>query len=296
MYAIIWTESAQIFPATSIKPYRKSGTVIKGCPASGYGIKKKAENQNRGERKREDMRYGIFSDVHGNLEAMQRVREEYAKQHIDAFVFLGDIVGYGANPKETIALLRSLRGVCVAGNHDWAAAGKCPARRFNPCARTAIAWTAHQLSSAEKDFLARLPLLWIRPPASYAHASVTNPAPFPYVLDENDAAAEFDNFEEPIGFIAHSHRSETYSVDRQGRVSRDTRQRIRLHPECRYLVNAGSVGQPRDRDPRACMCVYDTSAGEVVFFRIPYDTAAAAEKIYRAGLPRVLGDRLMKGC
>ncbi|MDD5195912.1 MAG: metallophosphoesterase family protein [Candidatus Omnitrophica bacterium] len=240
------------------------------------------------------MRYGIFSDVHSNLEAFSTVCELYQKESIDKYIFLGDIIGYGANPNETIQLLEGLNATCICGNHDWAATGKLDTRSFNPLARAAINWTKKQFSNDQKKYLNTFPLIHKENDFICVHATLNHPEHFNYIWGISEAALNFPLFNEKILFVGHSHKMGGYCL-RGNDVSYLYEQQIKLEPGSRYLINAGSVGQPRDRDPRACICVYDSDARLVTFKRIEYNIKAAADKILENGLPDIFASRLYVG-
>jgi len=239
------------------------------------------------------MRYGIFSDVHSNIEAFTTAIEYYKKEKIDTFIFLGDIVGYGANPKEAISLLRTLKPVSIAGNHDWAVIDKLTTDYFNEYAKEAIVWTKTQLAQ-EFDYLREFPLTYQNENFFCVHGSLNNPKDFNYIWGINDARENFDLLKTKILFVGHSHRAQIYYKNVKG---------IFFHPEAsisikageKYIVNVGSIGQPRDRDSRLSLCIYDSEEGIVSIKRMQYNIKLAAEKITNAGLPQILASRLFVG-
>ena len=240
------------------------------------------------------MRYGIFSDVHGNLEAFKVALKYCRREKIDKFIYLGDIVGYGANPSECIALLTSLNPVCIAGNHDWAAAGRFPLCYFNPVAKEAIIWTKNVLTEVNISFLHKLPLVYREKSSVYVHGSLFEPYNFHYILDADDARKNFLFFKKRICFIGHSHCKGVYALwnDKISFLGSDC---VEIEKGARYIINVGSVGQPRDRDNRLCFCIYDDKIGIVEFRRLKYNIKRAAEKILEAGLPSFLAYRLHEG-
>lgn len=183
----------------------------------------------------------------------------------------------------------------VAGNHDHAAVGLTDLAWFNPYARAAAEWTAGQLSAAEIRYLEALPLTLELGEATLVHASPRRPGEWEYIISLRDGERAFAHFGTRLGFIGHSHLPGFFALGPGGVSHRPGPGRVRLDPERRYLINVGSVGQPRDRDPRAAYAVYDPDAGEVEIRRVPYDITAARAKILAAGLPRLLGDRLLHG-
>jgi len=239
------------------------------------------------------MRYGIFSDIHSNIEAFTVAIDYYKKEKIDTFIFLGDIIGYGANPKEAISLLRALNPICIAGNHDWGVIDKLSADCFNEYAREAIIWTKAQLLQ-ESDYLRKFPLTYQSENFLCCHGRLNSPKDFNYIRGSNDARENFESLKTRILFVGHSHRSQIYYKNING---------IFFHPEAsiyikadeKYIINVGSIGQPRDRDSRLSLCVYDSGKGTVSIRRLKYDVQLAAEKITMAGLPQILASRLFVG-
>jgi predicted phosphodiesterase len=243
------------------------------------------------------MKYGILSDVHGNLEALETALAYLKAEMVTEYLCLGDIVGYGANPEECLTLIRELRGAVVAGNHDHGVAGRTSIRSFNEHARKALLWTGRQLSADSTSFLGSLPLVEIAHGLRLVHASPSSPRDWEYVETWSDIKSELASYSEPICLIGHSHIP---FAAKQHRYKADP-QRI-LEPEfeidcddTRLLVNVGSVGQPRDGDNRACVVTYDVNSKRMEFHRLDYDVAAAQRKILAAGLPEALAWRLAEG-
>jgi len=240
------------------------------------------------------MRYGIFSDVHSNLEAFKSAVDWFRKQSIDRYVFLGDIVGYGANPCEVISLLKELNPIRVAGNHDWACAGKFNLDLFNSYAREAAIWTQNVLKESDKTFLKLALLIYEDEDFVCVHGSLCEPHRFSYVLNCSDAYLSFSASDKEVCFIGHSHRAGVYALNND-EVSYTIPTEVFLESGIRYIVNAGSVGQPRDGDSRGCVCIYDSEKKMVVFCRFEYNVKKAADKILNAGLPPILAQRLYLG-
>ena len=187
----------------------------------------------------------------------------------------------------------------VAGNHEHGALGLLDLTWFNPWARAAARWTGEQLDRDHRGYLTALPLTRTVEDATLAHASPRNPEEWDYVVSEDDGLQVFGAFATRLCFIGHSHLPGVWSVgsggpDHHGRLDRPEAH-VRLNDGRRYLVNVGSVGQPRDRDARACYAIWDREARTVAIRRVAYDHAAAAAKIRAAGLPRALADRLAHG-
>ena len=240
------------------------------------------------------MRYAVFSDIHSNLEAFRALLDAFAEIKIDHYLFLGDIVGYGADPKGCIALLRQLNPVMVAGNHDWAAVDLTDIDYFNEWAKAAVLWTKENISENDRLFLKQMILVKESESFCLVHGTLNHPEKFDYMSDGERASKTFYLLGKQVCFVGHSHCPGVF-VDDGEKLSYHEPKKLLLKKEYRYIINAGSVGQPRDRDPMACFCIYDESEQSVEFRRIPYDISEAQKKILEAGLPRILADRLALG-
>lgn len=243
------------------------------------------------------MRYGIFSDVHSNLEALEAVLEFYKKEKIQKFFCVGDIVGYGADPKECIRIIKDLSCIVVAGNHDWAVDDKLSLEYFNSYAKEAIVWTKDRLSLEEKSFLGSLNLVCQENDLTFVHSSLNSPSDFTYIEDEESAIRCFSLLETRICFVGHSHIPVVFILDKEKGLSYFSEHEFEfsLEGDKKYIVNVGSVGQPRDRDWRAGLCIYDTEKKIISFKRIEYDVVSSARKIIRQKLPSFLAQRLFLG-
>ena len=239
------------------------------------------------------MRLAIFSDIHGNLEALQAVLKRCADIGVDRTICLGDLVGYGADPNACIDLVRGVADVVLAGNHDRVAAGLEDARLFNPMASAAIRWTAAALTEAHVGYLQMRSLTAEEGDVLYVHASPYRPETWPYIHFPEEGRAGLAYTEARVCFVGHSHRAflcaERDDVEVLGEGD------ARLMPLERYLINVGSVGQPRDGDPRAAFAIWDQEAAEFRLCRVPYDVAGAQARIREAGLPELLAERLGVG-
>ncbi len=240
------------------------------------------------------MRYAVFSDVHSNLEAFLVVLEDCQKEDIDRYIFLGDIVGYGANPKECISLLRQLNPVRVAGNHDWGIIDKFPLGYFHEEAAVVLRWTKKELSLEEYAYLEEFVLEYREDELVFVHGSLEEPARFHYLVHPPDAYRNFLLLKEKILFVGHTHYPITYVWQKEN-ILKVFEPEIEILAEDKYIVNVGSVGQPRDRDRRACFCIYDSEKKRIIFKRLNYNFKQAAEKILNAGLPYFLAERLYMG-
>lgn len=240
------------------------------------------------------MRLAIVSDVHGNLEALDRVLEDIDRRAPDAVFCLGDFVGYGAAPNECIERLRPRIEGAVAGNHDLAACGRIRLGYFNPDAAEAARWTTRALTPEHLEYLRELPLAMSWRGACVVHASPAEPSEWHYVFTPNEAHHEMQHCHEPICFIGHSHVAGAFEIDGEF-APRRPESLVRMRPGMRYLVNVGSVGQPRDGDPRAAYLWWDTEASTLEHVRLEYDIEGAMARIRAAGLPAFLAERLRVG-
>ncbi|MBN3039264.1 MAG: metallophosphoesterase family protein [Candidatus Omnitrophica bacterium] len=240
------------------------------------------------------MRWGIFSDIHSNLEAFQAVLASFAQEHIDRYICLGDIVGYGANPRECIQEVKRFKPITVAGNHDWAACERFDVKYFNSYAQTAIAWTAQNITQEDKQYLGSLKLVSELGGFTIVHGSLHQPERFEYILDAYSVESTLDILNTQLCFIGHTHVPVTF-IHRDGRCTACFRKKLALEADVKYVVNAGSVGQPRDGDPRATYVVYDSDNKEVEIKKVPYNIRKAKDKIIKAGLPKMLAERLGTG-
>ena len=250
------------------------------------------------------MRLLILSDIHANLEALEACLDA-APEH-DQVYNLGDIVGYGANPNEVTERSRDLGSVFVRGNHDKACSGVSDLADFNPIAGLAALWTRQKLTPDHLEFLRELPQ---GPLAPMENVQLVHGSPRDedeYVLMASDAYLMLAQADVPLTFFGHTHVQRCFLLDagkgpgkslvpayKAARGKQSVK--LELKPDTRYMVNPGSVGQPRDNDPRAAFVLYDTAENSITFHRVPYDVARAQEKIISAGLPERLAVRLAEG-
>jgi predicted phosphodiesterase len=239
------------------------------------------------------MRFAIFSDIHSNLEALEAVLADARKRKCTHFVCLGDIVGYNANPHECVERIRELDCPTVKGNHDEQASLSLSTSDFNELAERAIQWTRDNLTEEDKQWLRELPLQKKVRDFTIVHATLDTPAQWGYVFNNLDAAASFTYQHTTACFFGHTHVPMVFIRD-EG-VRRERIDHIRIEPTKKYMINMGSVGQPRDGNWRAAYCIYDIENNLVEQLRVKYDLAAAQKKIIEAGLPRLLAERLALG-
>jgi diadenosine tetraphosphatase ApaH/serine/threonine PP2A family protein phosphatase len=240
------------------------------------------------------VRYAILSDVHGNLESLRAVLAD-AREQVDAVLCLGDVVGYGADPLACIELIAEKSIAVVGGNHEHAVAGLMSLQWFNPYARAAAEWTRQRLDDDHRAWLGALPLVREVEDATLVHASPARPEEWEYLVTAEEGYTAFPAFATRLCFVGHSHLPGMWVQGSWGRAHDPTAVEITLEPGCRYIVNVGSVGQPRDHDARAAWALWDVDARRVSLRRVAYDVGAAQAKIRAAGLPRYLADRLAAG-
>ncbi|BDE07100.1 metallophosphoesterase [Vulcanimicrobium alpinum] len=240
------------------------------------------------------MRYAVLSDVHSNLEALDAAFAQIRDD--DAVLCLGDIVGYGPNPNECVERMRTRATATVLGNHDVAAIDDFGLTYFNPAAREAMKWTQGVLLPENRAWLDQLGYEFRMPEFLLVHGAPVNY--FEYILDKPGAARAFASTDAPIIFIGHTHIAEVYALQPDGRIEHQHLQQggeVRLLDGVRYLINVGSLGQPRDLNPRASFGFFDTVERTVRIERIEYPIAQVQEKIATAGLPDALARRLLVG-
>ncbi len=244
------------------------------------------------------MKYGILGDIHGNLSALETVLDALAAEGIDQLISVGDVVGYGGAPSECIALLREAGAVVVMGNHDAACIDRLDMVYFNPYAREAALWTRNVLTQEDHQWLGALPLARHLEHCSVAHGTLFRPELFDYIQSPQDADPSLDVMPLQVCFVGHTHVPVTLMRlrdDPQQRTAYTTDTDIFVADASRALVNVGSVGQPRDEDPRTAYAVYDSDKGRVWIHRLDYDIEREAHRIRSAGLPPMLADRLYLG-
>jgi diadenosine tetraphosphatase ApaH/serine/threonine PP2A family protein phosphatase len=246
------------------------------------------------------MRIAVVSDTHANLEAVSACLEHARRNDAGQFVFLGDLVGYGADPGPVIDIVMravELGGVAVLGNHDLAAARE-PGELMHPDARSAVEWTRGRLAAAQLRFLDRLPLSAEQHGRLYVHANAWAPAQWEYITGVFDAGRSMRATPCRLTFCGHTHEPALYHMTAGGHVSGFRPvpgTGIPLGPLRRWLAIPGSAGQPRDGNPAACYALFDDSTGVMTWFRVAYDFVTAARKIREAGLPEIFAARLETG-
>jgi diadenosine tetraphosphatase ApaH/serine/threonine PP2A family protein phosphatase len=241
------------------------------------------------------MRTLLLSDIHANAVALEAVLADAAGQW-DRLWFLGDLVGYGPDPNECIDMLRDKAALALSGNHDWAVLKKLDMEEFNPEAKQVVNWTRQTLGEAQRDYLNGLPPLIIEADFTLAHASPRHPV-WEYILDMQTALENFDFFDTPYCLVGHSHVPALFELHDaavlNGYVA-GAGEVVELGLR-RLILNPGSVGQPRDGDPRAAYAVIDQKAMTWTFHRVVYDITETQRRMKALKLPRRLIDRLAQG-
>ncbi|NNE09221.1 MAG: metallophosphoesterase family protein [Gemmatimonadetes bacterium] len=240
------------------------------------------------------MKYAIVSDIHGNLEAFKAALDSIREEECEKLICLGDVIGYGANPVECLELARDQCDVILMGNHDAAAAGETSTDNFTLRAQLSTEWTRKQLKPEHLDAIRALPYTWNTSSIFTVHASPYEPKEWHYVLNTAYSDEAFDCFEEFICFVGHSHVPALFSASHEHTGIMEAGE-LDLSADDRYIVNVGSVGQPRDGDPRLSYCLYDSRRKTIEICRVEYDVETASNKILDVGLPDELAKRLFFG-
>jgi diadenosine tetraphosphatase ApaH/serine/threonine PP2A family protein phosphatase len=243
------------------------------------------------------MRIALVSDIHSNLVALETVLGVLPAYN--QLWCLGDTIGYGPQPNECLAHMRDRGTYVLTGNHDLACLGEVSLVDFNALARTANQWNNRQLLPALRSYLHERPAtLTVDQSATLAHASPRDPI-WEYILDVETALDNLSFYDTPVCLVGHSHVPTIFALhEEESRVefmAAQHQQVVQLQPGSRYIFNPGSVGQPRDGDPRAAYAIWDTEAATIRFERVAYDIAATQRLMSAAGLPQMLVERLSYG-
>lgn len=242
------------------------------------------------------MRYAIISDIHGNLPALNVVLQQIDDMQCEQIICLGDIVGYGPFPNECCDLIQERADKVIVGNHDHAAIGQTDISYFNTYARRAIEWTSTMLSEKNKTYLSELPAKVDIENACCVHSTPDEPLEWHYIMSSRDAAVSFHFFEQQMCFIGHSHvpiiakKDENQQIDVSLLVGS-----VEWSENDKCIINAGSVGQPRDGNPDACLGIYESSHNRFTLERVEYNISATQQKMREYGLPGFLISRLSWG-
>jgi predicted phosphodiesterase len=240
------------------------------------------------------MKYAIIADIHANLEAFNTVLEDIKTQNCTHVACLGDVVGYNANPKECLDMVRAMNIPVVKGNHDEYCSIENDLEGFNPHAAEAINWTRDQLTVEDRQWLRDLKYMRLVTSFTLVHATLDQPQRWGYVFDRLAAAASFTYQNTAICFFGHTHVPLAFVRD-AGQVKGGTYSKFKIEPGKKYFINVGSVGQSRDGVPKATYVVYDMQEQSIELRRLDYDMATTQKKILDAGLPARLAERLALG-
>ena len=229
------------------------------------------------------IKFALLGDIHANLEALVAVLSDAREQGCTHYACVGDVVGYNANPRECLDIVRSMEMPCVKGNHDEYASTLAPVENLNPRAAVAILWTRQKLREADKRWLSDLK--YVRPVASFSivHATLDSPQHWGYVFDKLAAAASFTYQNTSVCFYGHTHLPMAFIRDSS--VHGGSYSKLRVEPGSKYFINVGSVGEPRDGNPLAAYVIYELSEGFIELRRVAYDAASTEAKVLEAGLP-----------
>jgi predicted phosphodiesterase len=243
------------------------------------------------------MRFAFISDIHANLEALEAVFDDIASQKIDEVICLGDIVGYGANPNECCDLVKKKCPVTLLGNHDAAAVDQLSTQHFNIHAKIAIEWTSQNLKKESQTFLEALPFKATKPSMTLVHATPYEPNMWYYITSLEEAAFNYQFFDTQLCLVGHTHIPIIIVLDKEKElyVHQDSVIHLEDIKESRLLINVGSVGQPRDRNPKSCYGIFDSDAGEFTYRRVSYNIEKTQAKMKKIKMPEFLINRLQDG-
>jgi predicted phosphodiesterase len=239
------------------------------------------------------MRIALLGDIHANLEALEAVLADAARQGVTDYVCLGDVVGYNADPAACLELIRKMDCPTVKGNHDHDASGSHSLENMNPLAASALEWTRRQLSAEQRQWLSRLRMVRQVTDFTVVHSTLDQPANWNYVSNRFEAMSSFSYQFTQLCFHGHTHVPRIFM--KTDRVVEIMEHSVAIEPQAKYFINVGSVGQPRDGDWRACYAIYDLHSQTLGLRRVEYDIAQAQQKILAAGLPKLLAERLLEG-
>ncbi len=230
------------------------------------------------------MKYAILGDIHANLEALQAVLQDAEKQGVTHYACTGDVVGYNADPKACLKLVRGLGCEVVQGNHDYYAGCNESMELFTTMAQRSIYWTRKQLSLLDRKYLRELPMLKDIESFTIVHSSLSNPNRWNYIFKRTAAESSFLNQFSNVCFFGHTHVPLAFVSDGDS-IEKGFYETLKLKPGFKYLVNVGSVGQPRDRNPKSAYAIYDLEQETIELRRVEYEISATQKKIRNAGLP-----------
>lgn len=241
------------------------------------------------------MKYAVIADIHSNLEGLEAVLADAKAQSCTHYCCIGDVVGYGANPRECLEIVRGMAMPCVKGNHDEYCSMDETLEGFNPHAAEAVQWTRQQLTPEHRQWLKDLKYVRLVASFTMVHATLDVPQRWGYVFDKLAAAASFTYQNTAVCFFGHTHVPVAFIRDGVVRGGTYSKFKLEPGPGRKYFVNVGSVGQPRDQNPKAGYVIYDLEEQTIELRRLDYDIAKAQQKILDAGLPPRLAERLSHG-
>ena len=239
------------------------------------------------------MKYAILGDIHANLEALTAVLEDADKQGVTHHVCMGDLVGYNANPVECLEIIRNLECPVVRGNHDHYCSHKDDLSGFHPMAADVVTWTRQQLTDDHQNYLRSLPYTQFVETFTIVHSTLDAPEMWGYVFDKYDAEASLSYQTTGVCFYGHTHIPIAFEKGEDIRSGLYSKIRVKLGKK--YFLNVGSVGQPRDGDPRAAYVIYDLYSNTIELRRVEYDIETAQKKVLDAKLPSRVAARLAVG-
>lgn len=241
------------------------------------------------------MRIALLSDIHGNIDALTAVLEDLGKNKVDKIVSLGDVIGYGPEPAECLRLVEEHCEIKLMGNHEFAVLGLINTDHYNSSAQEATEWTRSTLGDEEIAIIAEYEIDYCLNDIYLVHASPFEPDKWHYVAHSEEALVGFEQLKNRICFFGHTHIPLIFAESLEGLPWCRVGHSFEPDPDSRYMINVGAVGQPRDKDPRACYVIYDLEEGTVDYHRIEYDIQAAQARMTIAKLPTLLIDRLQVG-
>ena len=241
------------------------------------------------------MKIALISDIHSNLEALTSVIKQIEKLHIDEIYCLGDVIGYGCEPSACLDIIDKVASVKLMGNHEAVLLGLISTESYTETARISSNWTKSNLSDKDLAIISTFKMTYSTEDMLLVHASPFEPEKWHYILTPGEASLAFDKLNKPLCFYGHTHVPIIFSEVPNDLPHKKTAHNFDPDEESRYLVNVGSVGQPRDNDPRACFATYDTEFKEVCFYRNEYDISTVQAKMTEAELPDLLIERLAVG-
>jgi diadenosine tetraphosphatase ApaH/serine/threonine PP2A family protein phosphatase len=241
------------------------------------------------------MVYYIISDIHANLDALQVCLKDIEAQPPGKIICLGDIIGYAVEPNECIDRVREHCELIIMGNHDHSAVNEQSLDYFNQYAKEAMLWTRETLTPENQKFLEKLPFSASMDGMFFVHATPYNPQEWNYIFFLGDAELNFQAFKERLCFVGHSHQPVILEKDEKGKIFINRENRATLREDCRYIINVGSIGQPRDQDSRLCYAIYDSESGELELRRLEYPVEETQDKMRKVGLHPFLIERLSLG-